>query len=67
MKSLGYKVVRVRHHGSIARIEVPEKDFEKLLDNQSRDLIVKELKKIGFKFITFDLLGFRTGSLNNHV
>ena len=67
MKSLGYKVVRVRHHGSIARIEVPEKDFEKLLGNQSRDLIVKELKKIGFKFITFDLLGFRTGSLNNHV
>ena len=67
LKSLGYKVVRVRHHGSIARIEVPEKDYEKLLDNQSRDLIVKELKKIGFKFITFDLLGFRTGSLNNHV
>ena len=66
MKSLGHKVVRVRHHGSIARIEVPEKDFEKLLDTQSRDLIVKELKKIGFKFITFDLLGFKTGSLNNH-
>ena len=65
LKLLGYQEVRVRHHGSIARIEVPESYFENILNSQDRLLIVKELKKIGFKFVTFDLQGFRTGSLNN--
>ena len=66
LRSLGFKEVRVRHHGSIARIEVPEIYFEKILEFKSRDLIVKQLKMIGFKFVTFDLSGFRTGSLNHH-
>ncbi|VVB62992.1 Uncharacterised protein [uncultured archaeon] len=62
LKSLGLKQVRVRVHGSVARIEVLEEELEKVL--LSRNRIAKELKKAGFKYIALDLQGFRSGSMN---
>lgn len=58
----GFRQVRVRIHGEIARIEVLPEDFERLLS--FRQQIVAELKSIGFRYISLDLTGYRTGSLN---
>lgn len=62
LKSLGLKQVRVRVHGSVARIEVPEEEMEKVLFSKER--ITKGLKQAGFKYAALDLQGFRSGSMN---
>jgi len=62
MRGLGLVEFRVRHHDTIARIEVKQGDFEKVL--ASRSEIVKKLQRLGFKYVTIDLQGFRSGSLN---
>jgi pyridinium-3,5-biscarboxylic acid mononucleotide sulfurtransferase len=62
LKSLGIRQLRVRHHDQIARIEVAEKDMDILIQN--RQQIVSELKELGFKYVTMDLQGYRTGSMN---
>lgn len=62
LKSMGHKVVRVRCHGGIARIEVNPEDLERLLEN--KDEIVSRFKVLGFTYITVDLEGFRSGSMN---
>ena len=59
---LGFHQLRVRIHGSIARIEVLPAEFEKLLQN--REQIVAEFKKYGFTYVTMDLQGYRMGSMN---
>ena len=60
--SVGAGDLRVRHHGDVARIEVPEAAFERVVAD--RDRIVSALRSIGYRFITLDLEGFRSGSLN---
>lgn len=62
LRSLGFQVVRLRDHGSVARIETDENKILKILD--SRKEIVKELKRLGYKHISVDLEGYVTGSLN---
>jgi uncharacterized protein len=62
MRGLGLVEFRVRHHDTIARIEVHQEDFEKVMTNRSR--IVEKLQELGFKYVTIDLQGFRSGSLN---
>jgi uncharacterized protein len=64
LRRLGFVHSRVRHHGSIARIEVPAGDLARLAEPGTRDEIVNRLKEIGFTYITLDLEGYRTGSLN---
>jgi uncharacterized protein len=64
LRSLGFRNVRVRHHGDIARIEVPDKEFDILLNSNMRVKIIKRLKKIGYKYVTADIEGYRTGSMN---
>ena len=59
---LGFHQLRVRIHGTIARIEVLPAEFEKLLQN--REQIVAEFKKYGFTYVTMDLQGYRMGSMN---
>ena len=59
---LGFRQLRVRHHGNIARIEIPQEEFDKLLS--SRELISEQLKELGYSYITLDIQGFRSGSLN---
>lgn len=64
LRSLGLEEFRVRHHEPIARIEVNPQDIEKITTETARSKIVKKLKSLGFKFVTIDLQGFRSGSLN---
>jgi len=60
--NFGINHVRVRYHNDIARIEVKADDFSKILKHSKK--IVKEFKKLGFTYITLDIQGYRTGSLN---
>jgi uncharacterized protein len=64
LRSLGFVEFRVRHHGDIARIEVPAEQIEKIASQQNRPKIIEKLKELGFKYVTVDLQGFRSGSLN---
>lgn len=59
---LGFEQFRVRHHDEIARIEVPVHDFPAML--RHHDAIVEGVKAAGYRFVTLDLAGFRSGSLN---
>ncbi|WNZ30379.1 MAG: ATP-dependent sacrificial sulfur transferase LarE [Candidatus Bathyarchaeota archaeon] len=59
----GVTQLRVRDHNSFARIEVPKNEINLFSKNEVLDKIVKELKAIGFKFVTVDLEGYRTGSM----
>lgn len=63
LKNKGFKQVRVRVHGEIARIEVMEEELERAFG--LRDEIIKELKEKGFKYITIDLEGYRSGSMDD--
>ncbi|MDQ7030735.1 MAG: ATP-dependent sacrificial sulfur transferase LarE [Ardenticatenia bacterium] len=58
---LGFTQFRVRHHGEIARIEIPVEDFPKALAH--REAIVEGIRAVGYQFVTLDLAGFRSGSL----
>ncbi len=60
LKNIGFKVVRLRDHFPIARIEVD--DIKKILQDDIREEIIKGLKELGYKFITVDLEGYRCGS-----
>ena len=61
---LGLRQVRVRIHGNIARIEVLPDDFSKLTDEKIRKQVYATFKQIGFDYAALDLLGYRTGSMN---
>ncbi|SHF90694.1 uncharacterized protein SAMN02746089_02754 [Caldanaerobius fijiensis DSM 17918] len=61
---LGFRQLRVRHHGNIARIELGEKDYDKILNKDLMKKIAAKLKDIGFTYVTLDLEGYRTGSMN---
>ncbi|OPZ90020.1 MAG: GMP synthase subunit B [Firmicutes bacterium ADurb.Bin419] len=61
---MGFKQVRVRHHGSLARIEVDDLDFDKFIDKETRNAIYLRLKELGFIHVSLDLKGYRTGSMN---
>lgn len=65
LHTLGFSVVRLRVHGEIARIEIPQKEFESFLKKSGE--IIEELKKMGFDYITLDLQGFRSGSMDEKI
>jgi uncharacterized protein len=64
LKGLGLKQVRVRHHGDLARIEVDKCDLMSLVEDGTADKIDKKFKSLGYHFVTIDLEGYRTGSMN---
>jgi uncharacterized protein len=67
LHTLHFKQARVRHHGSIARIEVAPDDIDKFQDPKVRQTVIKRLKKLGFTYITLDLQGYRSGSMNEQL
>jgi uncharacterized protein len=68
LKKLGYREFRVRlHEGELARIEVPAEAVAKLADPQVAGELIRYLKSLGFRYVTLDLEGFRSGSLNEMV
>jgi len=65
LQDVGFRQVRVRHHGDIARLEINPSDFEKVVE--CRELIVQRLREFGFIYVTLDLTGYRSGSLNQTI
>ncbi len=65
LRSLGLREVRVRYHkGDLARIEVPAEAIARLAQPDVYSDLVRQFKSLGFKYVTLDLEGFRSGSLN---
>ncbi|HSE38179.1 MAG TPA: ATP-dependent sacrificial sulfur transferase LarE [Blastocatellia bacterium] len=64
LKKLGFRQVRVRHHGDVARIEIAKGEMPRALDPEMALRMAAALKELGFKYVTLDLEGYRTGSLN---
>ena len=64
LKTLGMSTVRVRVHGDIARIEVPEQDMPVILEQDIRGRITETFRSLGFTFISLDLEGFQSGNMN---
>jgi uncharacterized protein len=65
--SLGFTELRVRHHGDIARIELNKNELPRALTESVSTTIQKRFKQIGFKYVTLDLEGFRSGRLNEGI
>jgi uncharacterized protein len=61
---LGFRVCRVRHHEELARVEIGRDELARALDPDVRAAIVRELKAVGYRYVTLDLQGYRLGSLN---
>jgi uncharacterized protein len=61
---LGFKQVRVRHYGTLARIEILKEEMTRLMDGPLREKVVSRLKGMGYRYVTLDLQGFRSGSMN---
>lgn len=64
LHSLGFRQVRVRHHDTIARIEVGRADFPRLIEDEINRQVVEGFKAIGYAYVTLDLQGYRSGSMN---
>lgn len=64
LHQMGFSQVRVRHHGDIARIEVLPEQMGYFLDKANRIEIAERMRKLGYTYITLDLIGYRTGSMN---
>jgi uncharacterized protein len=64
LRALGFRVCRVRHHDELARIEIGRDELARALEPATSAAIVRELKAIGYRYVTIDLQGYRTGSLN---
>jgi uncharacterized protein len=64
MRQLGFREFRVRHHGELARVEIARVEMQKALSIEVLDAITAALRNVGFKYITLDTAGFRSGSLN---
>jgi uncharacterized protein len=61
---LGFAACRVRHHGRIARIELPADQIDRFLSKDVRTRVVQDLRALGFRFVALDLEGYRQGSMN---
>ena len=64
---LGFRQVRVRYHGDIARIEVNPDEMEKLMSPDIRETVDSKIKQAGFAYVTLDLQGYRTGNMNKMI
>jgi pyridinium-3,5-biscarboxylic acid mononucleotide sulfurtransferase len=67
LRGMGFRQVRVRHHDEIARIEVSEAEMPRALNRETAQKMSAALKALGFKYVTLDLEGYRTGSLNESL
>jgi uncharacterized protein len=64
LRALGFRVCRVRHHDELARLEIGRDELHRALEPELSAVIVRELKALGYRHVTIDLQGYRTGSLN---
>ncbi len=64
---LGFREERVRLHGDVARIEVPEDVIERIASEEIRKKVCEKFKQIGFRYVSLDLMGYRVGSMNEAI
>ena len=60
----GFRQMRVRVHGNLARIEVPMEDLDRIMEETLRQAVTARFRELGFSYVTLDLAGFRSGSMN---
>jgi uncharacterized protein len=64
LREMGFRTVRVRHHGAVGRIEIPMSDLNRAFDEGTREKIVSALRQYGYHYVVIDMEGYRTGALN---
>jgi uncharacterized protein len=64
LRELGFRQIRVRHHDKIARIEVERSELPRLIEDEVSRVVTEGFRKIGYTYVTVDLVGYRTGSMN---
>lgn len=64
MRGLGFRVVRARHHRDTVRLELDLEGMKRLIEETMRDPVIQKAKSLGFTYVTMDLVGYRTGSMN---
>ena len=64
LRSEGFHEFRVRDHGDLARIEIAPNEMGRVMSTGAVDVLAREFKSFGFKYVTLDLAGFRSGSMN---
>jgi uncharacterized protein len=64
LKTEGFKVLRIRDHGAMVRIETAQEEMDRFVDPDFRNRVVDKLKSLGYTFVSLDLEGYRTGSMN---
>jgi uncharacterized protein len=67
LRDLGFRECRVRFHDPVARVEVPAEELPRLIAEEVRAVVLRELKALGFRYVSVDLQGYRTGSLNEVI
>ena len=65
LREFGFREFRVRHHDKLVRLEIAPSEMERILDKKIIDAIASRFRELGFKFVTLDLNGFRSGSMND--
>jgi uncharacterized protein len=64
LRQLGFREMRVRHHGELARVEIARHELPRALSMEMLDAITKALRQAGFQYVTLDCMGFRSGAMN---
>ena len=64
MRSLGFREFRVRHHDELVRLEIEPSELDRALNRETVDTLAKRFRALGFKYVTLDLQGFRSGAMN---
>ena len=67
LRELGFKVFRVRNHGDLARIEIAPDEMERILQKTLTDELARQFRALGFRYVTLDLHGFRSGAMNESI
>jgi uncharacterized protein len=67
LRELGFRQLRLRYHGDLARVEVEGDEIDRMLDKKIRSEVVRFLKEVGFTYVTLDLQGYRTGAMNERL
>lgn len=67
LRGFGFRQVRVRDHGKLAKVEIPSADMERMLDVRMREAVVAACKGAGYTYVTLDLQGYRTGAMNENL
>ena len=64
LRRLGFRQLRVRHHDDVARLEIDPAEMDRLLERDTRERVLREVRQAGYRYVALDLAGYRTGSLN---